>query len=90
MEETKINAIYSTLKLMNENTIIEFLIKIETMDFNKIKDKTTILKYVDLINNYAKICNELDLNKTNLEKLNKARINVIKHLNDRTLKEQSL
>ena len=90
MNEEKIDAIYSTLRYMNENAIIEFLIRVETMDVNSVKDKTTVLKYVDLINNYTKICKEMNLDAAYLEKLKKVRISIIKNLNNRTLKEQSI
>jgi len=90
MNEIKIDAIYSTLQLMNKNAIIEFLIKVESIDLYKIKDKTIILKYIDMIVNYTKICKKLDLDEDLQKQLQKLKFKIIKHLNLRSEKEQGI
>lgn len=85
-EETKINAIYSTLKLMNENAIMEFLIKIESLNLNEIEDKTIILKYIDMIINNTNICKNLGMPRE-MKELQRLKIKFIDYLNNRTENE---
>jgi hypothetical protein len=90
MEQEKLDVIYSTLQLMNENAIVEFIIKVETLNLDAIKDKTIILKYIDMIVNYTKICKQLHLNEEYAKKLKDLKLNLIKYLNLMTYKEQGL
>ena len=90
MNEAKLKEIYSTLKLMNENNVLEFLIKIEILNLDEIKDKTIILKYIDMSVNHCKICQKLNLNEDYIKQLKKVKINLIKYLNLRGDKEQGL
>jgi len=90
MNEERIEEIYSTLKLMNENSVIEFLIKVETLNLDEIKDKTIILKYIDMSVNHCKICQKLSLNEDYIKQLKKVKSNLIKYLNLRGDKEQGL
>ena len=87
MEKTNIDTIYSTLQLMNKNSIIEFLIKMETLNLDEFKDKTIILNYIDMINNYIAIVKNMNLENEYLKKLKALRISFIEYLNNRTANE---
>jgi len=87
MEKTNIDTIYSTLQLMNKNSIIEFLIKMETLNLDEFKDKTIILNYIDMINNYIAIVKNMNLENEYIKKLKALRINFIEYLNNRTANE---
>ena len=87
MEKTNIDTIYSTLQLMNKNSIIEFLIKMETLNLDEFKDKTIILNYIDMINNYVAIVKNMNLENEYIKKLKALRINFIEYLNNRTANE---
>jgi len=87
MEKTNIDTIYSTLQLMNKNSIIEFLIKMETLNLDEFKDKTIILNYIDMINNYVAIVKNMNLENEYLKKLKALRISFIEYLNNRTANE---
>ena len=82
MEETKIEAIYSTLQLMNKNAIIEFLIKVDSLNYEEINDKTILLKYMDMALNYTKICKQMNLDKNLQDQLYKFKVKTIQHLNE--------
>ena len=90
MDEIKIDAIYSTLQLMNKNAIIEFLIKMENLSLDLIKDKTIILKYIDMIVNYTKICKQMNIDEELSKQLHSLKIKLIQYLNKRADKEQGL
>ena len=81
----KLDTIYSTLQFMNENAILEFLIKMNDIDLNKIKDRTIMLKYINMIANYIKICDNLNLNDGLKVELKQLKLKIIDNLNDRSL-----
>ena len=83
-DNVKLNKIYSTLTLMNENDIINFLIKIDNIDLNSVQDKVVFLKYIQMIGNYLKICEELNLADHLKKDLKTLKIKLISHLNERS------
>ena len=83
IDNVKLNKIYSTLTLMNENDIINFLIEIDSLDLNSIQDKVVFLKYIQMIGNYLKICEELNLDDQLKKDLKTLKKKLISHLNER-------
>lgn len=83
----KLEDIYTAQQLLCKNEIIKFTIQLETTDFDAISDKSVILKYVNMITNYLKECETMNLEEEIVKELKKHKRNIISYLNNRTCKD---
>jgi len=83
----KLEDIYTAQQLLCKNEIIKFTIQLETTDFDAISDKSVILKYVDIIMNYLKVCETMNLEEAIIKELKQHKKNIISYLNNRTCTE---
>lgn len=74
--------LYFILEHLSKNDIIKFLIKMNSVDLSQIEDRNEILKYIEVIINYIKICDKFKFDDLK-QQLKDLKIKMINNLNNR-------
>ena len=79
-DQNNLDVIYSTLSLLSKNEILNFIMRMENLNFDNIQDRILLLTYTEQTSNFIKVCDNFNF-EDQKEKLKKIKLNLISRMN---------